>query len=264
MKIVQNSPGTNYGNCVFDWLWLSGKTSFPVNTNILQIAGAPTQTTLFNLNSFNGLYISNYASTVTGTHGVDLGEGVKTNTFIMPDIENCDIGVYLQGAGSGAHECAGNTFGHGFINAAKSCIQTGTATSANSFRDIRLSQTTGVIINEGSASPNVANSYENLSYSSSTSTVIVGQGIFRGFAAGALNYFSNQGTNIQSGNGSTTIFNIAHKIVGTPRFYGVLKGAAGLPVIDYLTVNAANIMVHFVSAPPRGTNNVVLVWNAQL
>jgi len=66
-----------------------------------------------------------------------------------------------------------------------------------------------------------------------------------------------------NGNGSTTVFNIAHGLGSTPTYAFVSVGQSGTtnPQINRsYTVDATNIIVTFASAPSSGTNNVVIYW----
>jgi hypothetical protein len=66
-----------------------------------------------------------------------------------------------------------------------------------------------------------------------------------------------------NGNGSATVFNIAHGNGSTPTyaFISVAQSGTTNPAIDHsFTVDATNIVVTFASAPSSGTNNVVIYW----
>jgi hypothetical protein len=74
----------------------------------------------------------------------------------------------------------------------------------------------------------------------------------------------NSGTATFSGNGTTTTFTIAHGLAGTPKSYRVEAGSADAKGDKYVTADATNLTVTFATAPPDGTNNVVLVWSAEM
>jgi hypothetical protein len=82
------------------------------------------------------------------------------------------------------------------------------------------------------------------------------------FYSGNVKLKRNKGTAVFSGNGSTTRFSISHGLASTPSKVYVTKGSS-LPDF-YVTADANNIYVNFVSAPPSGTNNVVLYWYAEV
>lgn len=66
-----------------------------------------------------------------------------------------------------------------------------------------------------------------------------------------------------NGNGSTTVFNIAHGLGSTPTyaFVSVAQSGTTNPQINRsYTVDATNIVVTFSTAPSSGTNNVVIYW----
>jgi hypothetical protein len=74
----------------------------------------------------------------------------------------------------------------------------------------------------------------------------------------------NSGTATFSGNGSQTQFTIAHGLAGTPKSWCVEAGSADAKGDKYVTADATNLTVTFAAAPPSGTNNVVLVWQAEM
>jgi len=74
----------------------------------------------------------------------------------------------------------------------------------------------------------------------------------------------NSGTATFSGNGSQTQFTIAHGLAGTPKSWRVEAGSADAKGDKYVTADATNIYVTFATAPPTGSNNVVLVWSAEM
>lgn len=70
----------------------------------------------------------------------------------------------------------------------------------------------------------------------------------------------NTGIATASGNGSTTVFNIAHNIGSPPTVYT----ATCLSHTNVFTTSAdsTNVIVTFTTAPPSGTNNVKIYWRA--
>jgi hypothetical protein len=72
------------------------------------------------------------------------------------------------------------------------------------------------------------------------------------------------GTQLFSGDGSTTTFNINHGgFPFTPTFYVVGIGAPASAGTYYYTVNSVNIVVTFDVAPVFGLNNIILTWAAR-
>jgi hypothetical protein len=61
-----------------------------------------------------------------------------------------------------------------------------------------------------------------------------------------------------SGNASTTVFNIAHGLGSTPGYAFV--DCSSHTIARTWTVDGTNIVVTFASAPPSGTNNVIIYW----
>jgi len=74
----------------------------------------------------------------------------------------------------------------------------------------------------------------------------------------------NEGVATFSGDGSTTVFNIAHGLAGTPTKYGVSPLTPDADADRTVTVDATNIVVTFSVAPPTGTDNVKFGWWAKL
>jgi hypothetical protein len=67
-----------------------------------------------------------------------------------------------------------------------------------------------------------------------------------------------------SGNGSTTVFNIAHGLDGTPTYWNVTAASSAAASISYVTANATNLIVNYGTAPPSGSNNITIKWQARL
>jgi hypothetical protein len=74
----------------------------------------------------------------------------------------------------------------------------------------------------------------------------------------------NSGTATFSGDGSTTQFQISHGLAGTPKTVVVTAGSADARGNFYVIYDAYNIFVVYATAPPAGTNNVVLRWYAKM
>jgi hypothetical protein len=74
----------------------------------------------------------------------------------------------------------------------------------------------------------------------------------------------NSGTATFSGNGSQTQFTIPHGLAGAPISWRVEAGSADAKGNKYVTADATNLTVTFATAPQSGTNNVVLVWQAEM
>lgn len=75
-----------------------------------------------------------------------------------------------------------------------------------------------------------------------------------------LNTLERGGKATASGNGSTTVFNIAHGLGSTPNHAFVQCQSHNIG-FTYAT-DATNITVTFASAPGSGTNNVIFNWKA--
>lgn len=72
------------------------------------------------------------------------------------------------------------------------------------------------------------------------------------------------GTQLFSGDGITTVFNIPHGGgLIAPTFYIVGIGAPASAGVYYYTANTVNIVVTFNIAPITGINNIILTWAAR-
>ena len=93
-----------------------------------------------------------------------------------------------------------------------------------------------------------------------------------------LNYAQIQGSNVRvitpfsvrsgkatfSGDGSTTQFKISHGLIATPSKILVTPGSNDARGAFHVTADATYIYVNYATAPPTGTNNVVLYWYAEV
>jgi hypothetical protein len=70
------------------------------------------------------------------------------------------------------------------------------------------------------------------------------------------------GVSTQSGNASTTAFNIVHGCYTTPLTYSVTPQTADATGTPVVTATSTNLVVTYPVAPPTGTNNLVFVWRA--
>lgn len=70
----------------------------------------------------------------------------------------------------------------------------------------------------------------------------------------------NAGKATASGNGSTTVFNVAHGLGSTPS-NAMIVCSSHTNTFTF-TTTTTNIVVTFSTAPPSGTNNVVFYWRA--
>jgi len=77
---------------------------------------------------------------------------------------------------------------------------------------------------------------------------------------------ANKGTVTYSGDGTATSKAIPHGLNGTPTFFMATpaNSATGTAGIRNITADATNITVYFNTAPASGSNNLKLVWKAEL
>ena len=74
----------------------------------------------------------------------------------------------------------------------------------------------------------------------------------------------NKGTATFSGDGTTTQFTIAHGLATAPSKIQVTPGSSDAKGDFYVTGDSTYIYVNYATAPPTGTNNVVLYWFAEV
>ncbi|MGB9672068.1 MAG: right-handed parallel beta-helix repeat-containing protein [Candidatus Norongarragalinales archaeon] len=74
----------------------------------------------------------------------------------------------------------------------------------------------------------------------------------------------NSGTATFSGNGTQTAFTIAHGCASTPNHVSLEAKSADASGDKYWSADATNITVTFITAPPAGTDNVVIAWKAEV
>ena len=67
-----------------------------------------------------------------------------------------------------------------------------------------------------------------------------------------------------SGDGVTTQFKIAHGLISTPNKIMVTPGSGDAKGVFYVTADSTYIYVNYSTAPPSGTNNIVLYWYAEI
>ena len=86
------------------------------------------------------------------------------------------------------------------------------------------------------------------------------------------NSFRNATTTVSSdsasvatlnGDGSTTIFTIAHGLDGAPRSHGVVPMTTVASAARTIAADATNLIVTYAVAPVSGAGNVVLAWHAE-
>ena len=264
MALINNSASINYGNSQFNEIGLAPMSSTPSGVDGLYIAGTSGQKTSIGLNSFVNCFLYNYSNNHTGSNGVHLDLGASSNFFYGLDCERFGTAFYVNGTSS--QPTQGALVSGGYLAGITTAIQTTANTFGISCRDLTCGlPTSGVIINEGGALTASAgyNSYNNIQLYNNTATITVGSGIFTGFGGGPA-FFNNQGVSTQNGNGSTKTFTINHNLAtltsGSPR-YSMVNVNGNLGPYTW-TISGKQISVSFVTAPPKGTANVIMNWSA--
>jgi hypothetical protein len=70
------------------------------------------------------------------------------------------------------------------------------------------------------------------------------------------------GVSTQSGNASTTAFNITHNCFTTPLTYSVTPQTVDARGSPSITATSTNLVITYPSAPPTGSSNLTWVWTA--
>jgi hypothetical protein len=84
-------------------------------------------------------------------------------------------------------------------------------------------------------------------------------------ARGIYKYMKkNSGVATFSGDGTTTQFKIAHGLVSTPSKVLVTPASSSASGAFYVTADSTYIYINYATAPPSGTNNIVLYWYAEV
>ena len=79
-----------------------------------------------------------------------------------------------------------------------------------------------------------------------------------------IRYYKNSGTATFSSDGTTTQFSIAHGLVSTPSKVLVTPMSADAAGDFWIDVDDTYIYVNYKTAPPSGTDNIVLGWEAEV
>jgi len=84
--------------------------------------------------------------------------------------------------------------------------------------------------------------------------------------SGGIVYYAkeNSGKTTFNGDGTTTQFKIVHNLISTPSKVLVTPASSDATGSFYVTADATYIYVNYLTAPPSGTNNVVLNWYAKV
>lgn len=76
--------------------------------------------------------------------------------------------------------------------------------------------------------------------------------------------YDNKGIFTASGTGKKVQFGIPHGLVGIPTNVQLEARTSGASGSKYWSANNTNIIVNFITAPPNGTNNIVISWKAEV
>ena len=74
----------------------------------------------------------------------------------------------------------------------------------------------------------------------------------------------NSGTATFNGTGAQTVFTIAHDCTSAPTNVNLEAKTADASGVKYWSADGTNITVTFITAPPAGTNNVVIGWKGEV
>jgi hypothetical protein len=67
---------------------------------------------------------------------------------------------------------------------------------------------------------------------------------------------------VQTGDASKVAFTIAHGLSAAPTYYYVTPRNAASAALHFVTVDATNVTITFLAAPPAAANNVTFVGYA--
>jgi hypothetical protein len=84
------------------------------------------------------------------------------------------------------------------------------------------------------------------------------------YFVGDITLKKNSGVATFSGDGKKVSFSFAHGLTSTPKIVIVTPGSTDAKGDFYVTYDAKNITITYGSAPPSGTNNVILIWYAEM
>ena len=76
--------------------------------------------------------------------------------------------------------------------------------------------------------------------------------------------FNTSGTATFSGTGAQTVFTIAHNLALPPTNVNLEAKTADASGVKYWSADGTNITVTFITAPPAGTDNVVIGWKGEV
>jgi len=224
-----------------------------------------------------------------GENGVYIDDATRYNRLVNCFIDsNGTNGVYTYGQGNQIIGCViSNNQARGIrVQGAANIVIIGNIIRNNSQEDDSLydgielvTSTTDTKIIGNIIESTTANRHnDGISMESTVdNTVIYGNSI-SGYAVNAIRNLSatsviadnvgyrtkNGGTATFSGDGSATTFTIAHGLAATPSKVSVTPGSADARGDFHVTVDATNITVTYATAPPSGTDNVVLHWYAEV
>jgi len=244
----------------------------------------------------DGIYITNGWGFVLldsivefcGRYGVYIGTYGTVAKIIGNKINGNGVAGLLNGASYSLF--VGNEFdnnnGYGLWIGANDCAIVGNIFASNSrgsigtYSDLRLDANThhNVVVGNSFWGDNKAK--YNIRISSGAHDNLIVGNTFKDYVTSAiggtgdptLQYIhhnigyitENGGTATFSGDGTTTTFKIAHGLASVPTTYYVEAASADAAGEKYVTADATYLYVIFKTAPPAGTNNVVLRWYAEV
>jgi hypothetical protein len=208
----------------------------------------------------SGITTNNAFDTRIYGNTIILGTGASLRGIILQAGVNCPIsGVEYVNDNTIIFESGGSTLQRGLHTYIFS--GGGGTSTVNIFRNIIDFKTTGTkrgIFLQSSHSGLTTIIYDN-QINNATANIYI-----HADNAGPVKYLKNGGTATFSGTGTQTTFTIPHGLAGTPKVAVVTAGSNDAKGDFYVTYDATNIIVTYATAPPSGTNNVVLNWYAEM
>jgi hypothetical protein len=77
-------------------------------------------------------------------------------------------------------------------------------------------------------------------------------------------YYTSNGSSVQSGDGATVAFNIAHGLEATPTWWNVQAASTAAGAVHAVTATSTNLVVTFAAAPANAADNLTFKWEASM
>ena len=224
--------------------------------------------------------------------GIHIGDTSQHGLISGNNITGCDIGILIELSShrwniTGNHIHKNDKYGIQLLgtnehNIVGNMISENSQLTTNTYSEIYLSSSaTNNLIEanrfnisssttnrskyaiEEAASTETGNIYRNNYFATlhATGKLLISSTTSKAYANENYNT-EGSGTSTQSGNASTTAFNIAHGLTSTPTWVNVVPNSVDARGTPSITLSSTNITVTYPVAPPTGTNNLAWNWQA--